>query len=228
MESDTGHVVFYRSERMEPALSSRAGALTATARQGENPESVLLFSTISIDSALTRSERHALRNSLSYAKTLIKYSLFVPRRGSKNYTRGKTVRAEEVFRRIFSDLSPLGLSMEGGGTPYSSSMAPSGSYILIVVSQPVTDEHKQLILERLNKGLESLSRRSFVKDELEMGDTELHFGAIFGHGSSPVPLKTRRVGQRCTLNLSRAETSSRWCGVVVRRGGASSGVVHVT
>ncbi|GFX34045.1 DDE_3 domain-containing protein [Trichonephila clavipes] len=38
-------------------------------------------------------------------------------------------------------------------------------------------------------------------------------------GSSPVPLKTRRVGQRCTLNPSRAETSSRWCGVGVRRGG---------
>ncbi|GFY31799.1 uncharacterized protein TNCV_4201081 [Trichonephila clavipes] len=37
--------------------------------------------------------------------------------------------------------------------------------------------------------------------------------------SIPVPLKTRRVGQRCTLNLSRAETSSRWCGVVARRGG---------
>ncbi|GFW43712.1 uncharacterized protein TNCV_4770611 [Trichonephila clavipes] len=37
--------------------------------------------------------------------------------------------------------------------------------------------------------------------------------------SSPVPQKTRRVGQRCTLNLSRAQTSSRWCGVVVRRGG---------
>ncbi|GFT03443.1 uncharacterized protein TNCV_2986021 [Trichonephila clavipes] len=45
--------------------------------------------------------------------------------------------------------------------------------------------------------------------------------------SSPVPLKTRRAGQRCTLNLSRTETSSRWCGVVVRRGGANSGVVHV-
>ncbi|GFS66080.1 hypothetical protein TNCV_2510731 [Trichonephila clavipes] len=30
--------------------------------------------------------------------------------------------------------------------------------------------------------------------------------------SSPVPPKTRRVG------LSRAETSSHWCGVVVRRG----------
>ncbi|GFW98997.1 uncharacterized protein TNCV_1782161 [Trichonephila clavipes] len=46
--------------------------------------------------------------------------------------------------------------------------------------------------------------------------------------SSPAPLKTRRVGQRCTLNLSKAETSSRWCGVVVKRGGDSSGVVHVT
>ncbi|GFU67099.1 uncharacterized protein TNCV_4969481 [Trichonephila clavipes] len=46
--------------------------------------------------------------------------------------------------------------------------------------------------------------------------------------SSPVPLKTRRVGQRCTLNLSRAETSYRWCDVVVRRGSASSGIVHVT
>ncbi|GFU80602.1 uncharacterized protein TNCV_534761 [Trichonephila clavipes] len=28
--------------------------------------------------------------------------------------------------------------------------------------------------------------------------------------SSPVPLKTHRVGQQCTLNRSRAETSSRW------------------
>ncbi|GFX10398.1 uncharacterized protein TNCV_1867931 [Trichonephila clavipes] len=46
--------------------------------------------------------------------------------------------------------------------------------------------------------------------------------------SIPVSLKTRRVGQRCALNLSRAETSSHWCGVVVRRGGASAGVVHVT
>ncbi|GFY13009.1 mariner Mos1 transposase [Trichonephila clavipes] len=36
--------------------------------------------------------------------------------------------------------------------------------------------------------------------------------ACFVTGSSPVPPKTRRVGQRCTLNLSRAETSSHWCG----------------
>ncbi|GFW08640.1 uncharacterized protein TNCV_2776611 [Trichonephila clavipes] len=46
--------------------------------------------------------------------------------------------------------------------------------------------------------------------------------------SSPVPLKTLRVGERCKLNLSRAQTSFRWCGVVVRRGGASLGVVRVT
>ncbi|GFW82801.1 uncharacterized protein TNCV_3493711 [Trichonephila clavipes] len=41
----------------------------------------------------------------------------------------------------------------------------------------------------------------------------------FVTSSSPVLLKTRRVGQQCTLNLSRAEMSSGWCGVVVRRGG---------
>ncbi|GFW18298.1 hypothetical protein TNCV_4008371 [Trichonephila clavipes] len=29
---------------------------------------------------------------------------------------------------------------------------------------------------------------------------------------------TRRVGEQCTLNLSRAQTSSRWCNVEVRRG----------
>ncbi|GFU79287.1 hypothetical protein TNCV_2138101 [Trichonephila clavipes] len=46
--------------------------------------------------------------------------------------------------------------------------------------------------------------------------------------SKPVPLKTRRVGQRCTLNLLRSGTSSRWWGVVVRRQGACSGVIHVT
>ncbi|GFY26383.1 uncharacterized protein TNCV_25801 [Trichonephila clavipes] len=46
--------------------------------------------------------------------------------------------------------------------------------------------------------------------------------------SSPVPLKTHRVRERCTVNLSKAQKSSRWCGVVDRRGGASSGVVLVT
>ncbi|GFS61890.1 uncharacterized protein TNCV_2592081 [Trichonephila clavipes] len=36
--------------------------------------------------------------------------------------------------------------------------------------------------------------------------------------SSPVPLKTHRVEERCTLNLSRAQTSSGLCGVVVKIG----------
>ncbi|GFT98152.1 hypothetical protein TNCV_789661 [Trichonephila clavipes] len=46
--------------------------------------------------------------------------------------------------------------------------------------------------------------------------------------SSPVPLKTRRVGERCTLNLSRAQTSSSgamW--KLGEGGGASPGVVLV-
>ncbi|GFX04205.1 uncharacterized protein TNCV_3973541 [Trichonephila clavipes] len=36
--------------------------------------------------------------------------------------------------------------------------------------------------------------------------------------SCPVPLKTARVERRCTLNISRAQTSFRWCGVVKRKG----------
>ncbi|GFT67881.1 hypothetical protein TNCV_2286251 [Trichonephila clavipes] len=64
---------------------------------------------------------------------------------------------------------------------------------------------------------------------------------ILDHGrhvmsSSPVPLKTHRIGDvqsvhvqcvQCKFNLSRAQMSSRWCDVVVRRCGASSVVVHV-
>ncbi|GFW43889.1 hypothetical protein TNCV_4786001 [Trichonephila clavipes] len=46
--------------------------------------------------------------------------------------------------------------------------------------------------------------------------------------SSLVPIKTQRVGQRCALNLLRAQTSFRWYGVEVRSGAASSGVVLVT
>ncbi|GFX74574.1 hypothetical protein TNCV_1157911 [Trichonephila clavipes] len=45
---------------------------------------------------------------------------------------------------------------------------------------------------------------------------------------SPVTLRNHRIGERYMLNLSKAQTSSRWCGVVVRRGGASSSVVLVT
>ncbi|GFX46880.1 uncharacterized protein TNCV_4040251 [Trichonephila clavipes] len=45
---------------------------------------------------------------------------------------------------------------------------------------------------------------------------------------SPVPLKTCRVRERCSLNLSSAQTSSRWSGMEVRRGGTNSGVILVT
>ncbi|GFW34157.1 uncharacterized protein TNCV_288391 [Trichonephila clavipes] len=79
--------------------------------------------------------------------------------------------------------------------------------------------------------LELVTRRSRVRDCDVAAVAQWYRHRIvagFVTSSSPVPLKTRRVGQRCTLNLSRAETRhSRWCGVVVRRGGASSGVVHV-
>ncbi|GFX58233.1 hypothetical protein TNCV_4049911 [Trichonephila clavipes] len=56
---------------------------------------------------------------------------------------------------------------------------------------------------------------------------------VLDHGrhvmsSIQVPLKAHCLGERCTLNLSRARTPSRWCGVVVRRGGASSDVILVT
>ncbi|GFW17492.1 hypothetical protein TNCV_2650501 [Trichonephila clavipes] len=46
--------------------------------------------------------------------------------------------------------------------------------------------------------------------------------------SSPIRLKTSRVGKQCTLNLSRARTSSRWCGVVVRRGVPAQGAQSLT
>ncbi|GFW43017.1 uncharacterized protein TNCV_1474131 [Trichonephila clavipes] len=45
--------------------------------------------------------------------------------------------------------------------------------------------------------------------------------------SSLVPLKICRVGERCKLNSPRAQTSSRWCGVVIRGGGAISAVVLI-
>ncbi|GFY35874.1 hypothetical protein TNCV_4842491 [Trichonephila clavipes] len=46
--------------------------------------------------------------------------------------------------------------------------------------------------------------------------------------SSPVPLNTRRVGGRCTLILSRAQTSSCWSGVVVERGQLKYRPRHLT
>ncbi|GFV00387.1 uncharacterized protein TNCV_3643651 [Trichonephila clavipes] len=58
---------------------------------------------------------------------------------------------------------------------------------------------------------DSISSRACGSLVLRVSDHGRH---VMSYG--PVPLKTHRVGQQCTLNLSRAETSSRWCGVVVR------------
>ncbi|GFX86887.1 hypothetical protein TNCV_2124341 [Trichonephila clavipes] len=46
--------------------------------------------------------------------------------------------------------------------------------------------------------------------------------------SSPRPQKTRHAGERCTLNLSRAQTSSCWSGVVVKRGKLKYRPHHLT
>ncbi|GFV73744.1 transposable element Tc1 transposase [Trichonephila clavipes] len=45
---------------------------------------------------------------------------------------------------------------------------------------------------------------------------------------SPVSLKIRRVGKRCTLNLSRAQTSSCWSGEVVKSGQLKYRPRHLT
>ncbi|GFV58625.1 uncharacterized protein TNCV_3519921 [Trichonephila clavipes] len=95
------------------------------------------------------------------------------------------------------------------------------------------EELKELLfgLETAKPTEEAEFEEDLYKWETRLDDLETeHVAAVaewyrhrivagFVTSSSPVPLKTRRVGQRCTLNLSRAETSSRWCGVVVRRGG---------
>ncbi|GFW19078.1 retrovirus-related Pol polyprotein from transposon 17.6 [Trichonephila clavipes] len=82
-------------------------------------------------------------------------------------------------------------------------------------------EKLKIIFEVAKKyGLEiKFKKCQFLKKKIEFLGHIVESGTI-----KPSPTKTLR----CTLNLSRAETSSRWCGVVVRRGGASSGVVHVT
>ncbi|GFV88642.1 uncharacterized protein TNCV_1244521 [Trichonephila clavipes] len=65
-----------------------------------------------------------------------------------------------------------------------------------------------LILVRSIEDKKSLaSCRGCGSPEVKVSDYGRHVMSL-----SPVPLKTRRV------NLSRAEMSSHWCGVVVRRG----------
>ncbi|GFW80215.1 hypothetical protein TNCV_461221 [Trichonephila clavipes] len=63
------------------------------------------------------------------------------------------------------------------------------------------------------------SVRLVVKKTQEKKSSTCHLLITKGVTSStPVPLKTHRVGERGTLNLSRAQTSSCWSGMVVKRG----------
>ncbi|GFS51984.1 uncharacterized protein TNCV_1104271 [Trichonephila clavipes] len=106
---------------------------------------------------------------------------------------------------------------------------------------PLKSRHADRVIARPKRppvGVSRLSRKFWVllympfffNEREECGSPVVKVSDQVRHvmSSSSVPLKTHRVGQRCTLNLSRAETFSRWCGVVIRKGGASSGVVHVT
>ncbi|GFU43564.1 uncharacterized protein TNCV_4005921 [Trichonephila clavipes] len=129
---------------------------------------------------------------------------------------------------------------------YSSDFAPYNFRIFLKVTRPLHGRQFQSadeVKSATQAGLKVIAENGFQNVSMNFtsnGNFESDYVAAvakwyryrtvtcFVTGSSPVPLKTRRVGQRCPLNLSRAETSSRWCGVVVRRGGASSGVVHVT
>ncbi|GFU57015.1 uncharacterized protein TNCV_1778891 [Trichonephila clavipes] len=87
-------------------------------------------------------------------------------------------------------------------------------YVAFRTLQPLNDElldEWNLLLQAFHNTL--INRKTDLKRMAAVAEWYRHrIVAGFVTSSSPVPLKTRRVGQRCTLNLSRAEMSSRWCG----------------
>ncbi|GFX48351.1 alpha-1,3-glucosyltransferase [Trichonephila clavipes] len=84
-----------------------------------------------------------------------------------------------------------------------------GSLILIIamykVKQPDRYPHLHILLNSVYCGIHFVGKNIAVirSIQLTLSSTD----------------HVRCVGERCTLNLSRAQTSSRRCGVVVRRGG---------
>ncbi|GFW35177.1 uncharacterized protein TNCV_5067421 [Trichonephila clavipes] len=81
---------------------------------------------------------------------------------------------------------------------------------------PVSREPVDLLRSGPEKSLNRRCLFTFVKKTVCVGfdarmSLLLKYGCVFDY-------IVCKQGQRCTLNLSRAETSSRWCGVVVRRG----------
>ncbi|GFW08753.1 hypothetical protein TNCV_4299261 [Trichonephila clavipes] len=113
---------------------------------------------------------------------------------------------------------------------YATAYVSGGLYSLEEVKAKAADLLKKEIPDELQHCFEQWKTRKQrrIDREVVFDVTSISIVAGFVTSSSPVPLKTRRVAQRCTLNLWRAETSSRWCGVVVRKIGLSSGVVDVT
>ncbi|GFY01492.1 uncharacterized protein TNCV_2606791 [Trichonephila clavipes] len=107
--------------------------------------------------------------------------------------------------------------------------------------QTLKSETSALVSQRKNEMCIAMSRSSEIwdfwrKHRIYIGIQVLSWATAWGCGSpvvkvsdhgrhvmrsNPVPLKTRRVGQRCTQNLSRAETASRWCGVPAQVSSAS-------
>ncbi|GFX84564.1 hypothetical protein TNCV_723731 [Trichonephila clavipes] len=61
-------------------------------------------------------------------------------------------------------------------------------------------------------GVNKMSRCEINKVAVVAKWSRYRIIAVFVTSSCPLPLKTRRIGERCTLNLSRAQTSSWWCG----------------
>ncbi|GFX13909.1 uncharacterized protein TNCV_3422201 [Trichonephila clavipes] len=77
----------------------------------------------------------------------------------------------------------------------------------VTVCAGIRDEHninKSLVTRTWKEP--SIQREGCGSPVVKVSDHGMHVKS-----SSPVPLKIRRLGQRSTLNLSRAQTSSRWC-----------------
>ncbi|GFT56477.1 uncharacterized protein TNCV_2334381 [Trichonephila clavipes] len=116
---------------------------------------------------------------------------------------------------------------------YEAISVPQGSVLLV---KKTLERKSSTCYLLITKGVTSSSpvplktRRFRRRKEEESGASLIKktgFGRpvvkVLDHGwhvmsSSLVPLKTRHVGERCTVNMSRAQISSYWCGVVVRRG----------
>ncbi|GFT41924.1 uncharacterized protein TNCV_1667711 [Trichonephila clavipes] len=130
---------------------------------------------------------------------------------------GVEVRQDEV------EFAPMGLKMR---CPGKGLVLPDISTLTAVSVERLANQRlhlarNEVLLDR-HSTLNCLGvNAALVASRWGCGSLVVKVSDCGGHAmsSNPIPLKTRRVEKGCTLNLSRAQTSSRWCGVVVRRGG---------